>query len=78
MSNHAELLDYWLGRCYAADNLLEARLFEVMPMFKKKLAKGSQLEIEARNRVPKLEQVKERCFISKKHLQYLHQALEVS
>ena len=73
-----DLLDYYLGRLYASDLLLEGNFQEVMEIFKKQIAPGNLLEKQCRERIVKLEPVKDRCFISKKHLQYLQSALRAA
>ena len=71
------MLEYYLGRMYAADVLSQGSLSVVSQIFKAKCAKGTQLEQEARRKLAELEPVKDprRCFISAKYYQYLQSIL---
>lgn len=71
-----DILNYYLGRLYAADNLLEGKFQDIMAIFKKAVATGNKLERDIKDRIPRLESVKDRCFISKKHLSYLKSVIE--
>lgn len=78
MTDRAELLDYWLGRCYKAQ-VLEHNLSRVMPLFKERLAADGALAEAARQRQSALTgDVTQRCFISRMHAEFLKDALSVS
>jgi hypothetical protein len=68
-------IDYFLGKCYAADVLKKGNFAHAKKALGNILVKGSAMEAEARKRIPQLEAVKKQCFISKKHLEYLNNVL---
>jgi hypothetical protein len=61
-----------LGKCYAADVLRKGDYLEAMNRLVDWVKNNPE---NASKRVTELEMIKDRCFISKKHLEYLQTAL---
>ncbi len=68
-------LDLLLGQCYAAELLGKGKLHIAKSALRKQMPDGSPLRKEAQDRVKQLESVKDRCFVSKKHLEYIQYGL---
>lgn len=71
----ASQLDYYLGQCYAADHKMGGIFDEVMTSFCKLVTPGNDMHRQAVARMSELESVKDRCYISRKHLYYLQKVV---
>jgi hypothetical protein len=68
-------LDFYLGECYRSDVLGVGNSRLSKETLKDKLCASDKMRKEAEERILQLEPVKERCFISGKHLGYLRECL---
>jgi hypothetical protein len=69
-------LDNWLGRLYRAHVLTKEPPMAVSTEFKAALAKDTDLQTAARARLQSFDGVDEkRCFVTKKHREFLVAAL---
>lgn len=74
-------LDYWLGRCYETYVVKSSTSPEIMDIFKKRMEANQNLKKAAQDRLSELNisgtnSPLKRCFISKKHVDFLKSALE--
>ena len=72
----SDLLQFYLGGCYSADVLGKGKLSDALDSFKTIAGINEQLRREAGMEMQRLGGIhSDRCFISKKHLQYLQAIL---
>lgn len=69
------MLEVFLGQCYAAEFLGKGKYSDALRALRSRLSDGSQLKKEAQQMAAKLDKVKDRCFISRKYVQYINKAL---
>lgn len=71
------MINYYLGKCYAADVLGKGNIDACIQDFKKRLSANQYLKKQAQIMVNNLPQeVIDRCFVSKKNHKFLTLALK--
>lgn len=76
MTDPRPMLNHWLSRCYEADVLRAEGADVAIGVLRSQCEANQQLADAARTRLSEItEDVTQRCFVSKKHRDYLTQAL---
>ena len=72
----SDLLKTYLGNTYAADVLGKGKFSDALASFKTAVELNSDLRAEAQKELQRVQELHEnRCFVSRKHLLYLHHVL---
>lgn len=76
MSQTRDLLNYWLGQCYAAEVVKGDRSGAAVANLAKQIEANQNLQQDAQNRLNEItDDLEKQDFISKKHKEFLKRAI---